>query len=71
MLRRELLEGLAVALPTRFAGDTDAAPDDVVDAAICAWVADGLAAGASIRRVPERTAQRAHGRPIVITVREP
>lgn len=69
MLRRELLEQLGVDLPTRFLGDAAAAPDDVVDAAICAWVADGLAADAPMLRVPERTAQRAHGRPIVITVR--
>lgn len=70
MLRHELLAGLGVDLPARFEGDTDAAPDDVVDAAICAWVADGVASGTSIRRVPERTEQVAHGRPIVITVRE-
>jgi predicted RNase H-like nuclease len=71
MLRNELLDRLGVDLPARFAGDTAAAPDDVVDAAICAWVADGLVAGASMLRVPERTTQRAHGRPIVITVRQP
>ena len=70
MLRRRLLEDLGVALPDRFPGDTDAAPDDVVDAAVCAWVADGIASGAPLRRVPEDTAQVAHGRPIVITVRE-
>lgn len=70
MLRRDLLAGLGVDLPARFDGDAHAAPDDVVDAAICAWVADGVASGAPIRRVPERTEQVAHGRPIVITVRE-
>ena len=70
MQRRETLQALGVELPTRFDGDTDAAPDDVVDAAVCAWVADGLTSGAVTRRVPERTDQRAHGRPIVITVRE-
>ena len=70
MRRREVLAELGVELPTRFDGDTGAAPDDVVDAAICAWVADGLACGASMRRVPERTDQTAHGREIVITVRE-
>ena len=69
-MRREVLAGLGLDLPTRFPGDTDAAPDDVVDAAVCAWVADGLASGARMRRVPERTAQIAHGREIVITVRE-
>jgi predicted RNase H-like nuclease len=68
-MRREVLAGLGLDLPTRFAGDTDAAPDDVVDAAVCAWVADGLAIGARMRRVPERTDQLAHGRAIAITVR--
>ncbi len=70
MRRREVLAELGVELPTRFDGDTAAAPDDVVDAAICAWVADGLACGASMLRVPERTDQTAHGREIVITVRQ-
>jgi len=69
-LRSELLEELGLHLPTRFAGDTAAAPDDVVDAAICAWVADGVAGAGAVRAVPEQTDQRAHGRPIVITVRE-
>jgi len=58
-------------LPTRFEGDTRAAPDDVVDAAVCAWVVDGFACGAPMRRVPEDGSQTAHGRPIVITAREP
>jgi len=70
MLRREILQSLGVELPTRFDGDASAAPDDVVDAAMCAWVADGAASGALLRRVPERTQQQAHGRPITITVRE-
>jgi predicted RNase H-like nuclease len=69
-LRSELLVELGLDLPARFPGDTAAAPDDVVDAAICAWVADGVAGAGPVRPVPERTDQRAHGRPIVITVRE-
>jgi len=69
-LRMGLLEELGLHLPTRFLGDTAAAPDDVVDAAICAWVADGVAGAGPIRAVPSDTAQRAHGRAIVITVRE-
>jgi predicted RNase H-like nuclease len=69
-LRGELLEELGLRLPARFPGDTAAAPDDVVDAAICAWVADGLAGAGPVRTVPERTDQSAYGRPIVITVRE-
>jgi len=69
-LRSELLDGLGLHLPSRFEGDTAAAPDDVVDAAVCAWVADGVAGAGPVRTVPETTEQRAHGRPIVITVRE-
>lgn len=68
--RRALLAELGLDLPDRFPGDTSAAPDDVLDAAICAWVADGIALGdRRTRTVPERTGQRAHGRPIVIHVR--
>ena len=70
--RQRLLGRLGVRLPRRFPRDTEAAPDDVLDAAVCAWVADGLAgAPGRVERVPPRTAQRAHGRPIVITVRHP
>jgi predicted RNase H-like nuclease len=69
-LRRRLLEELGVLLPDRFPGDTAAAPDDVVDAAVCAWVADALAgAPGEVVRVPTVTRQRAFGRPIVITAR--
>jgi len=70
-LRRAHLERLGLALPDRFPGDTDAAPDDVVDAAVCAWVADGLASRARVRTVPAATRQRAHGHSIAIHVREP
>ena len=70
--RQRLLGRLGVRLPRRFPRDTEAAPDDVLDAAVCAWVADGPAgAPGRIGRPPRRTAQRAHGRPIVITVRHP
>jgi len=70
-LRRRVLSELGLELPDRFLGDAAAAPDDVVDAAVCAWVADGLAgAPGTVRQVPASTAQRAHGRPIAITVRE-
>jgi predicted RNase H-like nuclease len=69
-LRRALLGELGVTLPDRFVGDTAAAPDDVVDAAVCAWVVDGLAgADGEIVRVPAVTAQHAFGRQIVITAR--
>jgi predicted RNase H-like nuclease len=42
--RLRALEGLGLVLPGRFHGDR-CAPDDVLDAAICAWVADGVACG--------------------------
>jgi len=72
MLRIDLLRRLGIELPTRFDRDSAAAPDDVVDAAICAWVADGLAgAPGAIEQLPASTTQSAHGRPIVITVRHP
>jgi predicted RNase H-like nuclease len=67
--RRAVLEGLGVVLPDRFVGDDSAAPDDVLDAAICAWVADGAALGEPLVHIPETTEQRAHGRPIVMTAR--
>lgn len=70
--RQRLLRRLGLVLPRRFPRDAEAAPDDVLDAAICAWVADGLAGGPGrIERVPARTSQRAHGRAIAIAVRHP
>jgi predicted RNase H-like nuclease len=67
--RRAVLERLGVVLPDRFPGDELAAPDDVVDAAICAWVADAAASGRPLVRIPERTTQQAHGRPVAIVAR--
>jgi predicted RNase H-like nuclease len=67
--RRAVLERLGLELPDRFPGDEHAAPDDVVDAAVCAWVADGAAAGEPLLTVPDRTEQVAHGRAVVITAR--
>lgn len=67
--RRAVLERLGVVLPDRFPGDERASPDDVVDAAVCAWVADAAAAGAPLVSVPEHTRQIAHGRPVVIVIR--
>lgn len=69
--RRAILEHLGVVLPDRFAGDTLAAPDDVVDAAVCAWVADGAAAGEALLAVPEAATQHDRGRPIAIHARRP
>jgi predicted RNase H-like nuclease len=69
--RRAVLERLGIVLPDRFPGDQLAAPDDVVDAAVCSWVADGGARGERLVQVPEHTVQRAHDRPIVISARRP
>ena len=69
--RRAVLARLGVELPDRFPGDEQAAPDDVLDAAVCAWVADGQGAGAGLLRVPEATDQHDHGRPIAIHARLP
>jgi len=69
--RRALLERHGVALPDRFPGDGSAAPDDVVDAAVCAWVADALAGTGEVLRVPEPATQYDRDRPIVITARVP
>jgi len=71
MLRRRVLAGLGIELPDRFADDVRAAPDDVLDAAVCAWVADGIALRRDIVTVPASTDQRAHGREIVIHARRP
>jgi predicted RNase H-like nuclease len=67
--RRTVLADLGVQLPDRFVGDELAAPDDVVDAAICAWVADGAAAGGPLVAVPADATQHVRGRPITIHAR--
>jgi predicted RNase H-like nuclease len=67
--RRTLLTELGLDLPDRFDGDERTTPDDVVDAAICAWVADGAAMGTGLRTVPEHTAQTDRGHPVVIHAR--
>jgi predicted RNase H-like nuclease len=69
--RRAILDRHGVVLPDRFPGDEDVAPDDVVDAAVCAWVADGIAGAGPVVTLPDRTDQRDRGRPIVITARVP
>ena len=55
-MRTRLLEHLGIELPSRFPGDR-CPPDDVVDAAICAWVADGVARGLPSVTYPERPSQ--------------
>lgn len=69
--RRAVLERLGVVLPDRFPGDEQVAPDDVVDAAVCAWVADGIAGAGEVITVPDATDQRDRSRPVVITARVP
>lgn len=69
--RRSVLHNLGIELPDRFPGDAAVAPDDVLDAAICAWVADGLAAGAAILQLPAAPTQHARGHPVVVVARVP
>jgi predicted RNase H-like nuclease len=70
--RFRALERLGLVLPSRFAGDRCAA-DDVLDAAICAWVADGVARGDDgVVTYPEQPTQadpRHPGRSLVIVAR--
>ncbi len=69
--RGRLLEEVGVAVPARFAGADRVAPDDVLDAAVCAWVAAGLAAGEGLRPHPERPTQADGARTIAIWSRAP
>ena len=69
--RLAVLRRLGLDLPDRFAGDDRVAPDDVLDAAVVAWVADAVATGRDLVLVPDATEQRDHGRPIVIHARIP
>jgi predicted RNase H-like nuclease len=69
--RRAVLARLGVGLPDRFPGDEAASPDDVVDAAVCAWVADGIAGAGQVVTLPEDGTQHHRGRPVVITARLP
>lgn len=70
-VRRMALHGVGIALPDRFPGDLGATPDDVVDAAVCAWVADGRAAGEALRQLPDAPSQHDRGRPLTIVARPP
>lgn len=70
-IRRTALREVGIDLPDRFPGDLGAAPDDVVDAAVCAWVADGRAAGEALLQLPEDPDQHDRGRPLVIVARRP
>ncbi len=65
MERLALLRDLGIELPTRLAGGDRARPDDVVDAAVVAWVAAGFDGG-DVFHLPERPRQLDSGRPILI-----
>jgi predicted RNase H-like nuclease len=67
--RRAALADVGIELPRAFRGADRCAPDDVVDAAVCAYVADGLAGAGPTLTVPDHTSQRDHGRPVVIHAR--
>lgn len=69
--RRAVLERYGLTLPDRFPGDTGTGPDDVLDAAVCAFVADAIAGAGEVVTLPDRTDQRDHNRPITITARVP
>jgi predicted RNase H-like nuclease len=68
--RRELLLARGIELPATFHGADRCAPDDVLDAAVCAYVADGLAsADGTIVTLPPSATEHDGGRPIVVTAR--
>lgn len=67
--RRELLATVGVTLPTTFPGGGEVAPDDVVDAAAVAWVADGWPH--ATRTLPPEPTQWDGDRAAVMTVRDP
>lgn len=68
-VRHRALADLGLQLPDRFDGDLGASADDVLDAAICAWVADGVATRGVLRRLPEPATQHDRGRPIEVVAR--
>jgi predicted RNase H-like nuclease len=68
--RRQLLRALGVVLPATFDGADRCAPDDVLDAAVCAYVADGLTrTDGTIATLPAIATEHDRGRPIVVTAR--
>ncbi|MTV27474.1 DUF429 domain-containing protein [Nitriliruptoraceae bacterium ZYF776] len=70
--RRALLAGVGLVLPSAFDGADRVAPDDVADAAVCAWVADGVAsADGSTRTLPSVATEHDRGRPTVVVSRRP
>lgn len=72
MRRRAVLAQIGVALPEVLpTGGHRAAPDDVLDAAVCAWVAAGIADDAPLQSHPSQPGQVARGRPIAVWTRPP
>jgi predicted RNase H-like nuclease len=67
--RRGVLGSFGIELPDRFLGDSACAPDDVLDAAVCAWVADGAAKGLPPVAVPDPPTQMVDDRPVLIHAR--
>ena len=55
--RRELLATAGVELPVDLAEANRVPPDDILDAAVCAWTARRIALGES-RRFPQDIAER-------------
>jgi predicted RNase H-like nuclease len=70
--RRQLLAGCGIDLPADFPGADRCAPDDVVDAAVCAYVADGLAVDdGTVVTLPSTDVVGATARGVVIAARRP
>lgn len=67
--RRRVLDRVGVMLPDRFDGADRCAPDDVLDAAVVAWVADGAALGEELVELPSPATEWDRGRPVVIATR--
>ncbi|WP_052668324.1 DUF429 domain-containing protein [Nitriliruptor alkaliphilus] len=64
--RRAILTAAGVVLPASFPGAERCAPDDVLDAAVCAVTADRVASGGSVTTLPDPPTQFLGGRPVVI-----
>lgn len=68
--RRALLRAVGVEVPEPITDGGDrVAADDVLDAAVCAWVAAGLASGAPMQPHPAEPTEVDQGRPIAVWTR--
>ncbi|MEL6712530.1 MAG: DUF429 domain-containing protein, partial [Planctomycetota bacterium] len=63
--RQEALASAGITLPARLGDAGDAPVDDILDAAVCAWVARRIAVGES-ERVPAEPELDLTGRPVAI-----